>query len=300
MKKIILTLISAVLAVSAATSVSAAEVSDNNSVGLTLDDFMYHCRVVGTDTIPDHTARLYTNGSIGSANQFGTPDFFAGITFVDCNTYSRVSRNFDSTKSYEDIYLPNSDYYMSETTLSFPGGGSSGSGPDFYLNNSGGTYRRFRAKLSAYSDYFNTDGTHTKDGHNFNFTLQDGGYFSSLIVCSGGAVTAVTPDNSGFVEFYCSTKIGVPTEFSTSYCKYTPLSTSCGGGPTSENLHGFMVGDIDANGNITINDVTMLQKYIAGLITLDELALLNSDVNFDGNINIEDVTDIQKYIAGSK
>lgn len=58
-----------------------------------------------------------------------------------------------------------------------------------------------------------------------------------------------------------------------------------------------LLGDADADGKISIDDVTCVQKYTAEL----ELEYIDSelaDVNFDGEINIEDATLIQKHTAG--
>ena len=58
-----------------------------------------------------------------------------------------------------------------------------------------------------------------------------------------------------------------------------------------------MIGDIDGNGRITIEDVTLVQKFIAELETFDQRQTVAADTNGDGMITIEDATMIQKYIA---
>ena len=59
----------------------------------------------------------------------------------------------------------------------------------------------------------------------------------------------------------------------------------------------YEVGDVNLDGVIDIIDATTVQKYLAGLITLDDTALENADADGDGSIDIGDVTAIQKYIA---
>ncbi len=56
-------------------------------------------------------------------------------------------------------------------------------------------------------------------------------------------------------------------------------------------------GDINNDNNITLLDVTTLQKRIADLIKFDETTEKSADVNGDGLVNLEDVVEIQKYIA---
>ena len=59
----------------------------------------------------------------------------------------------------------------------------------------------------------------------------------------------------------------------------------------------LIYGDANGDGNVNLDDVTHMLKYIAGWegITIIEKA---GDVTSDGNINLEDVTHLLKYIAG--
>ena len=58
-----------------------------------------------------------------------------------------------------------------------------------------------------------------------------------------------------------------------------------------------LIGDADLDNEITVSDVTLIQKHIANIITLNENAQLLSDVDFSGTINIKDATIIQYYLA---
>ena len=60
----------------------------------------------------------------------------------------------------------------------------------------------------------------------------------------------------------------------------------------------LLFGDVNLNEVITVDDATLLQKYIAELATLSADALVASDCNGDGFKDIMDVTLIQKYLAG--
>ncbi len=59
----------------------------------------------------------------------------------------------------------------------------------------------------------------------------------------------------------------------------------------------YYPGDINLDGELTINDATLLQKYLADMVELDPTQLSISDVYMDDNVNIDDVTYIQKMIA---
>lgn len=58
-----------------------------------------------------------------------------------------------------------------------------------------------------------------------------------------------------------------------------------------------MVGDINGNGTVTIDDATMVQKAVAEMVVLTGTQTLAADADGDGVININDATMIQKYIA---
>lgn len=85
-------------------------------------------------------------------------------------------------------------------------------------------------------------------------------------------------------------------------CTVTALTTnaSTGGQLCSKyatNPNGKETITID--GNVTVDDVTLLQLYVAGDKSLDANAQLKADVNRDGIIDILDCTEIQLYVAGN-
>ena len=58
-----------------------------------------------------------------------------------------------------------------------------------------------------------------------------------------------------------------------------------------------LLGDVNGDGEITIVDSTILQKYIVGQTTLDDETLNVADVNKDGAVTIVDATLIQKFVV---
>ncbi|MGN1112406.1 MAG: choice-of-anchor I family protein [Acutalibacteraceae bacterium] len=57
-------------------------------------------------------------------------------------------------------------------------------------------------------------------------------------------------------------------------------------------------GDVDNNGEVTVDDVTLIQKYLADMTVLDSTQLKAADVTGTGDVTIDDATNIQKFIAG--
>lgn len=74
-------------------------------------------------------------------------------------------------------------------------------------------------------------------------------------------------------------------------------------------LKKIITGDADENEIVDINDVTYLQRHIAGNKNTDELPLIDEsnkdvfesvDLNKDGKLDVQDVTLLQQLIADNK
>ena len=60
----------------------------------------------------------------------------------------------------------------------------------------------------------------------------------------------------------------------------------------------YLLGDVNGDGQVTVVDATLIQKYISGLVTFSDTQKAAADVNGDGSVSVIDATLIQKYIAG--
>ncbi|HCB96542.1 MAG TPA: hypothetical protein DEP65_13820 [Ruminococcus sp.] len=58
-----------------------------------------------------------------------------------------------------------------------------------------------------------------------------------------------------------------------------------------------MLGDVNGDGVLTIADATLIQKYLANIVSLDSKQLAAADVNQDGTIDVIDVTKIQMSLV---
>ncbi len=59
----------------------------------------------------------------------------------------------------------------------------------------------------------------------------------------------------------------------------------------------FIYGDVDMDGEVTVRDATLVQKYVAGLETLSLIQKQSARIN-DEKITVRGATEIQKHIAG--
>ena len=60
------------------------------------------------------------------------------------------------------------------------------------------------------------------------------------------------------------------------------------------------LGDTDGDGHVSINDVTLIQRHLAELESLEGIYLYAADANCDGDLDISDATAIQMFIAKYK
>ncbi len=60
---------------------------------------------------------------------------------------------------------------------------------------------------------------------------------------------------------------------------------------------GYILGDADGDGDVTISDATAVQKHASEINILTGDRFLAADVNRDGVVDISDATLIQKYVA---
>ena len=59
------------------------------------------------------------------------------------------------------------------------------------------------------------------------------------------------------------------------------------------------IGDVDLDGKVTIQDATLMQRYCAEYVILNQIQLNLSDVDSNDDININDATTIQKIVAAN-
>lgn len=67
--------------------------------------------------------------------------------------------------------------------------------------------------------------------------------------------------------------------------------------PTTRPKPDVVFGDVNSDGQLTVDDATLVQKYLAELTKFNSLHRILADFNCDGSITIADVTEIQKYIS---
>lgn len=289
-KKLLSAILCAALAAVSIVSASAAD-TDNYTSGAS-----YRCKVLGTTEFPNNYAGFYRSCSNPEANLY--VQFYKNTTNTDTRelVYEQPLDFADKTLTKKYLSDQNGYRYL------ISGGGNFAN--KVYPSKAGGTYEKIKVKLSDFSDYFNDNGTYTKNcdrcggSHDYNFSDEGNGFSSSLIILSGGIFSLVSPDSSGYVEFYISTKLGEDTVFMTDFFHSVSGHFSLGGGTVGRDFRGLTIGDVDKSGYVSLSDAILIQKYHLGMETFDELSKRNADVNRDGIINLKDTIKVQKYQLG--
>ena len=100
---------------------------------------------------------------------------------------------------------------------------------------------------------------------------------------SKGSITALMGNSVTKSFYYCED------------ASYNLKDDKCIKVETSESI---LLGDVDLNGSVTLEDLNLLNNYLAKTVSLQDLQLTASDVNSDGLISVGDVENIRLYLNG--
>lgn len=104
-------------------------------------------------------------------------------------------------------------------------------------------------------------------------------------------------ENMNFIDKNKSSgTIGIISSFKT-YSSAEDEANSTAEEPTAPS-EGYMLGDVNLDGEINILDATHIQKMLVSLVESDNESNALADVNADNLVDIIDATLIQKYCAG--
>lgn len=110
----------------------------------------------------------------------------------------------------------------------------------------------------------------------------------SYVFSSVGTVTPTTPPETQPVV--------QPTDAPPAPTQAPPAPTQAPPAPTEASS--IVYGDADGDGEVTILDVTYIQRSMAGVPMSKTINELNADVDGDGDISIVDATLIQRFMVG--
>lgn len=56
-------------------------------------------------------------------------------------------------------------------------------------------------------------------------------------------------------------------------------------------------GDVDMDGEVTVVDATVIQRYLADLVQLNEAQIFTCDLDGHGDVTVMDATRLQRHVA---
>lgn len=130
------------------------------------------------------------------------------------------------------------------------------------------------------------------------FAIGSGDEYGTEYVITLTATDGSKSTSSTYTFTKESKTVTYPTE--PGYTKPTVPTEPTTAPPTTQPYERILIGDVDNNGEITIDDATDVQKYLADLQNLSDKALLAADTDGMDGIDISDVTRIMFYIADMK
>ena len=70
--------------------------------------------------------------------------------------------------------------------------------------------------------------------------------------------------------------------------------------PTGAETYGYLRGDVNDDGALSMKDVLAIRRLLAGDFGEDEAFVLAADVDGDGTLTMKDVLKLRKIIAGAE
>lgn len=212
---------------------------------------------------------LYTNGSVSEWYVDGEqPSDYTKHVFVDGAAVTNLTGiNNDIVRMYAQW---NPNVYT------------------IYFDSNGGTGNM--NPITAYSDTDVSLGTNlfTKSGYLFSGwnIVDDDGYW--CLVC-GDLEDWYDDIPQGYSKklFYNNDTVNYISDFGCNLTAYAQWVSK----------DSVLIGDVNLDGSISVNDATTIQKYLAGTYTFNDVQLYAADVNKDGVVSVLDVTELQKLLV---
>lgn len=164
------------------------------------------------------------------------------------------------------------------------------------------TSMRFNCNITAIgngSAYFVTD-----EGKATSLSVSIGGGIEFEAVASKGAeIVAVSINGEEIdLEAYGKNETNKMEKFVNGISDITVdtniVVTFSGNGGNTTDKEEYLLGDANLDKKVNIQDATIIQKAVAGLVNFSQVQEKVADVDADKKLSVKDATTIQKYTAG--
>ena len=72
----------------------------------------------------------------------------------------------------------------------------------------------------------------------------------------------------------------------------------CLAAPASALTYGYNAGDVNDDGRVTVKDVVMMKRYLAGAASERDICVRAADCNVDSAVNVSDISALKSFIVG--
>lgn len=124
----------------------------------------------------------------------------------------------------------------------------------------------------------------------YSFTPTALGKYTVTVSVQGSDNTTITRD----YVYNSVNDVTTPTEDTPGVIPTQPATQPA----TGSSAGGKLIGDADMDGTVTILDATRVQRFIADLVTVNDIDKVNADADYDGSVTVLDATRIQRFVAG--
>ena len=115
-------------------------------------------------------------------------------------------------------------------------------------------------------------------------------------------VTPPTCTNMGYTTYACNCNHSHTGDYTASlgHSYVNGICTACGANDPLSGSDGtaYAPGDLNLDGNVDSDDLTLLARHVGGIETVTGEALKNADVNGDNLVNSDDLTRHARYVGG--
>lgn len=235
---------------------------------------IYKYKLYGSTTIASAFGLIFNEGPVSSGTAKQTVD----LSFMGFNLLYKISGKDSATGKYNVTF----EKYPAQPD------DNEDAGTFYFKKPASWEEVNVYAFFGAYiGEWPGTSMVHVT-GDIYSFTMQKGQMFSGghnfkLVFGDGKEYQTVDVAFGGFDRIYT---IETDEETAAAYGSWSKYNTK-----------DIIYGDLNGDGEVKVEDVLIVQKYLANMIDLTPEQLLAADVDGNGEVRVADVLEMQKYIS---
>ncbi|MCH5299241.1 MAG: starch-binding protein [Ruminococcus sp.] len=215
--------------------------------------------------------------------------------FVDCYSWSDSDKKTCIWPGYAAVYCATTEQGVDLYYCDIPA-----SHTQIIWNNAGNAEQVVDTRLDGVNDFFtpstskNSNGKYPVTASVWNYEIPTDPDETTETSESSAEESSETPESSESIATSESSENTTASESEETDSSDTSAPTAESSGTYDSK---YKLGDVDFSGEIDINDVTAVQKYLAEMAYFNDEQLVLADADGDGHISIKDATLIQMLVT---